>query len=106
MLSMYQWQQIKENRLKGMSIKELARRFKLSKNTIRKYLRTEGVPKMKPRTYANCVEQFNEAIVGMLAQKMIGTRIFNELKQKGFTGSQSSVDRYLQKIRKTSDLGS
>ncbi len=42
----------------------------------------------------------------MLAKEMIGTRIFNELKQKGFSGSQSSVDRYLQKIRKTSDLGS
>lgn len=28
----------------------------------------------------------------MLAKEMIGTRIFNELKQKGFGGSQSSVD--------------
>ena len=81
---MYQWQPIKENRLKGMSIKELARRFKFSKNTIRKYLRSEGVPKMKLRTQANCASQFNEDIVDMLAKEMIGTRIFNELKQKGF----------------------
>lgn len=102
---MYQWQQIKEHRLKGMSIKGLARKFKVSKNTIRKYLREEGLPVMKKRVYGSQVEPFKAQVELMIEKKMIGTRIFNELKQKGFEGSQSSVHRYLQKMGKSAGSG-
>jgi len=98
-ISMYQWQKVKENRLKGMSIKGLSRKFNLSKNTIRKYLRTEAVPSMKKRTYLNCVEPFKTEVADMLKKGLIGSRIFKELKAKGFQRSQSSVDRYLRKVR-------
>ncbi len=99
MISMYHWQQIKEKQLQGMSIKKLARIFKMSKNTIRKYLRTATVPTIKKRFFGSLIDPFKNDVETMVKKGMIGTRIFEELRQKGFKGSQSGVHRYLQKNR-------
>jgi len=96
---MYQWQQLKEKYKEGLSIKGLARRYRLSKNTVRKYLRSEASPSMKKRTYPNLIDPFKNDIDQMLEKEMIGTRIFSELRKKGFKGSQSGVHRYLQTKR-------
>ena len=90
---MYQWQQLKEKYKEGLSIKGLARRYRLSKNTVRKYLRSEASPSMKKRTYPNLIDPFKNDIDQMLEKEMIGTRIFSELRKKGFKGSQSGVHR-------------
>ncbi|RMD58051.1 MAG: HTH domain-containing protein [Nitrospirae bacterium] len=39
MISMHKWYQVKILREQGVSIKKIARQLKLSKNTVRKYLR-------------------------------------------------------------------
>ena len=96
---MYQWQQIKTCSGNGMSIKAMARKMGVSKNTIRKYLRSKGVPEMKPRLYGSHVNPFKEEVGVMIKNEFIGTRIFNELLALGFKGSLSSVHRYLKKHR-------
>ena|GEM_PF-1833843 len=48
---MYKWQQLKVLRAKGESIKEIARQPNLSKNTVRKYLRSSGPPEFKGCDY-------------------------------------------------------
>lgn len=45
---MYEWRQIKALKAEGVSIKKIARKLKLSKNTVRKYLRS---PEFKARQY-------------------------------------------------------
>ena len=40
---MYKWQQVKVLGENGASIKEIARRLKLSRNTVRKYLRRDSI---------------------------------------------------------------
>ena len=96
-ISMYKWQKIREARIKGLSVKKLATTFQVSKNTIRKDIRTDDAPEMKARTFPSRVDPYREQAEEMIKKEFIGTRIFEELKQIGFEGSLSSVHRYLQK---------
>jgi len=50
---MYKWQQVKALRAKGVSIKKIARKLKLSKNTVRKYLRIPDPPQFNPKNAVN-----------------------------------------------------
>ena len=97
---MYKWQQVKVLAQQGESIKKIARRMKISKNTVRKYLRDESPPALKVRKYEKALDAYKDDIYAMVEKKYIGTRIFNELLSKGYTGSLSAVHRYLQGIRK------
>lgn len=99
MISMYQWQKVKECRLKGMSIKKIARTVKMSKNTVRKYLRSVEEPAMKKREFPSRVTPHEKEVARMIGEGFIGTRIYSELKALGFSGSLSCVHRYVKRIR-------
>lgn len=99
MLSMYKWQQVKVLGKKGMAVKEIARRLKISKNTAKKYMRTSSPPVFKKREYEKVLDKYGDDIREMLGKRYIGTRVFNELKGKGYEGSLSAVHRYLEKER-------
>ncbi|HAM51456.1 MAG TPA: IS21 family transposase [Nitrospiraceae bacterium] len=92
---MYKWQQVKALRAQGVSIKKIARKLKLSKNTVRKYLRSPEPPQFKTREYEKLLDPYAEQVTTMLEKHYIGTRIFNELVRIGYTGSLSSVHRYI-----------
>ncbi len=96
---MYKWQQVKALKTQGVSIKKIARKLKLSKNTVRKYLRSPEPPCFKAREYEKLLDPYEEAVKGMLEKQYIGTRIYNELLQRGYTGSLSSVHRYIASIK-------
>ena len=49
MVSMYLWHQIRMRREKGEGIKTIARALRVSKNTVRKYLRSSDPPEFKAR---------------------------------------------------------
>ena len=99
MLSMYRWQQVKTMRADGFSIKKIARVLKVSKNTVRKYLRDPNPPEFNPREYPRELDKHQQEIDQMLAKKYIGTRIYAELTKQGYRGSLSSVHRYLRGIK-------
>ena len=96
---MYQWQKIKEMRLVGDSIKKIARELHVSKNTVRKYVRSSEEPEMKHRVFSREVEAYEKEVARMVGDGFIGTRIFNDLKGLGFEGSLSSVHRYVRGSR-------
>ena len=101
---MYKWQQVKALRTQWESIKKIARQMKLSKNTVRKYLRGSEPPFFKVRQYESLLDQHEEAVKEMLEKDYIGTRICNELQQVGYTGSLSTVHRYISGIKKTEQI--
>ncbi|MDR3713339.1 MAG: IS21 family transposase [Puia sp.] len=101
---MYKWQQVKALKAQGISIKKTARRLKLSKNTVRKYLRSAEPPCFKSREYEKLLDHYITPVNEMLEKQYIGTRIYNELLQMGYTGSLSSVHRYVADIRKVAQL--
>ena len=96
---MYKWQQVKSLRAKGESIKKIARLLKLSKNTVRKYLRQEGPPEFKKREYERMLESYEEKIREMLEKKYIGTRIYSELIEIGYEGSLSTLHRQIREMK-------
>ena len=96
---MYRWQQVKTLRAEGVSIKKIARVLKISKNTVRRYLRDPNPPQFNARQYAKELDKYKQEIDQMLAKKYIGTRIHTELTKQGYRGSLSSVHRYLREIK-------
>ena len=73
----------------------------MSKNTVRKYLRSSEPPCFKARQYKRLLDQYEDEVKEMLEKQYIGTRIFDELHQAGYTGSLSSVHRYIADIKES-----
>ena len=96
---MYKWQQVKSLRVKGESIKKISRTLRLSKNTVRKYLRQEGPPALKKREYERMLAGYEEKIREMLQKRYIGTRIYTELTDRGYKGSLSTLHRYIRQMK-------
>ena len=99
MLSVYKWHQVKVMRGQGASIKRIARDLKISKNTVRRYLRDASPPVFKGRKHDRALDTYEEEILGMMKKRYIGTRIYKELKGKGYGGSLSAVHKHLQRLR-------
>lgn len=95
---MYRWQQVKALRAQGMKIKAIARRVKLSRNTVRKYLRSVDPPEFHARRYVKKIDSYKEDVTRMMKQGFIGTRIHEELVVLGFGGSLSTVERYIRGV--------
>ena len=103
MISMYKWQKIKAMSVQGKGIKTIARELKMSKNTVRKYLKDTTVPIFHPRTYHHLLDEYQTLIASFVEKHFIGTRIDTELKKLGYTGSlfhRSPLSRYPQKRAK------
>jgi transposase len=100
MISMYRWQQVKALRAQGFHVKQIARRLKLSRNTVRKYLRSTEPPEFHAREYTKKSDPYINDIRSMIKKGFIGTRIHEELIELGFSGSLSSVERIVHTIKK------
>jgi transposase len=101
---MHKWHQVKALRAKGKSIKGVARLMNLSKNTVRKYLRSNEPPRFNAREYERLLDKYEGVVKEMLEKDYIGTRIYDELKQIGYDGSLSTVHRYISGIKKTEQI--
>ncbi|RMG68091.1 MAG: IS21 family transposase, partial [Nitrospirae bacterium] len=101
---MYKWQKVRVLRQKGESIKGIAKKLKISRNTVRKYLRSDAPPCFHARQYERHLDPYKEEIKGMLEKGYIGTRIYNELRGIGYEGSLSTVHRYISGIKKESKI--
>jgi len=97
---MYRWQQVKALRAQGFHVKQIARRLDLSRNTVKKYLRSAEPPEFHAREYVKKSDLFIDDIKGMIGKGYIGTRIHEELMNLGFVGSLSSVERVIHTIKK------
>jgi len=97
---MYVWQQVKALRAQGFHAKQIARHLKISKNTVKKYLRSSDPPQFHAREYTKKCDAYLAVIKEMIKKGFIGTRIHEELTAVGFTGSLSTVERTIQTIKK------
>ena len=104
MVSMYLWHQVRVMSEKGAGIKEIARRLGISKNTVRKYLRSSTPPTFDPRQYEKKIDPYGEQIREMLGKGYIGTRIYDELKQVAYPGSLAGVHRYIHGCKEQEEV--
>ena len=101
---MYKWQEVKRLKNEGFGIKVIARKLKISKNTVKKYLKSSMPPVFNKPNRQSILIVFKTEIEHMLKNEFIGTRIYNELKKLGYDGSLSSVHRFLKHLGKTKEI--
>ncbi|SFP69718.1 hypothetical protein SAMN05444406_102125 [Caldicoprobacter faecalis] len=90
-----------ELKAKGKSICPIAKETGLSRNTVRKYLRADGIPQRKPHPKRESkLDPYKDTI-----QQMINSGIFNceviyeRIKEEGYTGGRTILRDYVRPFR-------
>ena len=103
MISMDIWTTIKVLRNRGVSIRQISKELRISRNTVRRYVSTENPPhyeKSAEYGHKSKWEDWKKEIVEMYYNKrFVGSRIFEGLKKRGAEGSKTGFYTYLKKIR-------
>ena len=97
-----QWAELRrEHFVRGVSIKALARRTGLSRNTIRAALRSSEPPVYRRVPAGSKLDQFKDEIHRLLKQEpeMPGQRVRELIEPLGFDGGKTIVDDYLREVR-------
>ena len=87
--------------VRGVSIKKLARRTGLSRNTIRRALRADVPPAYRRESTGSMLDPFKDEIHRLLKvdPALTGVRVREELAPLGFCGGKTIVDDYLREVR-------
>jgi transposase len=97
-----QWAELRrEHFVRGVSIKELARRTGLSRNTVRVALRAPGPPRYQRSSAGSKLDPFKPEIRRLLRGEpaMTGQRIRELIAPLGVEGGKTIVDDYLREVR-------
>ena len=80
------------------SIREIARILAISRNTVRKYLRTPGLPSMKPRPPGpSKLDPFRRARLAAGVENCVV--LLRELRAQGYRGGYSILKDYVRPLR-------
>jgi len=103
---MQQWATIRQLGQQKYGKREIARMLGVSRNTVKRALGQEDVPKYRRTKFpVKKIDPFSRVVKDMLwKKKFIGTRILTEIKKEGYTGSLTTLYRYLGKIKKDPPL--
>jgi DNA replication protein DnaC len=95
-----QWAAVQELHRKGISIRGIARQLEMSRNTVRKLLKAKEEPHYQRSCYSSRLDPYKDQIREWRCRpyEFNGTRIFRELKARGYDGSIGPVYRYLRRI--------
>ena len=100
MYHLQQWAAVQELHRKGISIRGIARQLEMSRNTVRKLLKAKEEPHYQRSCYSSRLDPYKDQIREWRCRpyEFNGTRIFRELKARGYDGSIGPVYRYLRRI--------
>jgi transposase len=101
-LDVERWAELRrEHFVRGVSIKELARRTGLARNTIRAALRSDAPPAFRCPARLSKLEPFTDEIHRLLKDdpKLTGVRVRELIEPLGFDGGKTIVDDYLREVR-------
>ena len=86
----------------GTSIRGIARELGISRNSVRKYLRSEGVPQPQGRPERpSKLDPYKEYIDGRLAEGLENCVVLlRELKERGYGGGYSILKDYVRPYRR------
>src|SRR3954447_22797912 len=100
------WAELRrEHFVRGVSIKELARRTGMSRNTIRAALRASTPPKYQRPSAPSKLDPFKDEIHRLLREdpKLPGQRIRELIAPLGYAGGKTILDEYLREVRSLFD---
>jgi transposase len=101
-LDVERWAELRrEHFVRGVSIKELARRTGLSRNTVRAALRSADQPVYRRAASPSKLDPFKDEIHWLLAKdaKLTGVRVRELIAPLGFEGGKTILDDYLREVR-------
>ena len=100
MYGLQDWAAVQRVYKQTNSKRETARILKISRNTVKKLLELKEEPTYKRTVYKSCLDEYKELIIEWRCEpyEYNGTRIFEELKKKGYTRSIGPVYRFLQRV--------
>jgi hypothetical protein len=96
------WAELRrEHFVRRVSIKELARRFGIDRNTVRRALRPRSAPVYRRAPAGSKLDPFKPEIHRLLGAdgSMTGQRIRELIAPLGFTGGKTIVDDYVREVR-------
>lgn len=103
MITMEDWVTIRNLKKKnpGMSLRDIGRLLGISHNTVKKALLNEAPPEYKRASVTSkVIKPFEEVIFEMAnVKKYKGSRIFNEIVSKGYSGGKTTFYEHLTRIR-------
>ena len=90
MVSVEIWQRIRHLKAVGWSRRRIARELGLSRNTVDAALAAEEPPRYRRAAAASPLEPWNDFLQSGLRRGWCGSRMLEELRQRGYTGSRSA----------------
>jgi hypothetical protein len=102
-LDVERWAELRrEYFVRQAPIKELARRYGIDRNTVRRALRSDEPPRYRRPPRSSKLEPFKEEIHALLGRdpKLSGVRVRELIEPLGFDGGKSIVDDYLREHRR------
>ncbi|WP_230682539.1 ISL3 family transposase [Gimesia maris] len=95
------YEQICELHQSGMSIRKMACQLRVGRRTVRRYLRTDAFPERATRSGTSCLDPHLDELKSMWdAGVTTATVLWRRLKELGFDGSYSIVNRKVAFWRK------
>lgn len=93
-------QQVRELRAKGWSIKAIARHFKMHRQTVKKYISLDVLPKKSYSHHMNAKGALTQEQKSWISKRwsedgLNANQIFKELKEQGYKGSASCIYRFV-----------
>lgn len=100
MKELQQWAAVHELYRRGLPKKKIAEQLDMSRNTVKRLLRLKEEPHYHRTHYPSKLEEYKEQILKWRCSpyEFNGTRIFRELRSRGYAGSIGPVYRLLSKI--------
>jgi transposase len=94
------WAAVQQVYKRTHSKRETARILGISRNTVRKLLELKEEPVYSRAVYPSILDEYKELIIEWRCEPYMfnGTRIFKELRKRGYTGSIGPVYRFLQRV--------
>jgi transposase len=101
-LEVERWAELRrEHFVRRVPIKELARRYGIDRNTVRRALRSDRPPRYERPPRPSKLDPFKDEIHELLRRepKLTGVRVRELIEPLGFDGSKTIVDDYLREVR-------
>lgn len=100
MYGLQDWAAVQRVYKQTHSKRKTAKILKISRNTVKKLLKMKEEPIYHRTVYKSCLDEYKELIIGWRCEpnEFNGTRIFRELKKKGYTGSIGPIYRFLRRV--------
>jgi transposase len=101
-LDVERWAELRcEHFVRRVPIKELARRYGIDRNTVRRALRSDRPPRYERPPRPSKLDPFKDEIHRLLRKdaKLTGVRVRELIEPLGFDGQKTIVDDYLREVR-------